>query len=154
MNCSARRPCFMDHLFLASDSRQVPRLEIFSNFFPFLVHRCFGCRNFHSLRHRNKFVNQFVMLWWILTFSCNMFFVVWWERVSHTHVLFFVRSTTPPILLHNFTGTCVLDGFLEFLILWVDEIDSTQFSCIVKMNLFFRPLLLCLQLCILSHWLP
>ena len=31
-------------------------------------------------------------------------------------------------------------GFLEFLILGVDEINSTQFSCVVKMNLFFRPL--------------
>ena len=46
---------------------------------------------------------------------------------------------------------CVLDGFLEFLILGVDEINSPQFSCVVQMNLSFRPFLLFLQLCILSH---
>ena len=28
----------------------------------FVLHRCFRCRNFHSLRHRNKFVNQIVLL--------------------------------------------------------------------------------------------
>ena len=48
----------------------------------------------------------------------------------------------------------VLDGFFEFRILGVDEIDSTQFSCVFKMNLFLRPLLLFLQLCMLSHWFP
>ena len=164
MNCSARRPCFIDHLFLTFDFRQVPRRK-FLQFFPFLVHCCFCCRNFHSLRHMNKFVNQIVILQWILTFSCNMIFVIWWCRVSHTHscgfisfqntrkfCLVFVRSATPTIL-HNFAGhsrsnwrlqflTCVLDGFLEFLILGVDEINSTQFSCVIEMNLFFRPFLL------------
>ena len=34
----------------------------FSPIFPFLVHRCFRCRNFHSLRHRNKLVNQIAVL--------------------------------------------------------------------------------------------
>ena len=53
MNCSARRPCFIDHLFLTFDFGQVPRRN-FLQFFPFLVHCCFRCRNFHSLRHRNK----------------------------------------------------------------------------------------------------
>ena len=108
--------------------------------FLFLVHRCFCCRNFHSLRHRHKFVNQIVMLQWILTFSCNMVFVIWRFRIPHTHsggfisfqntrkfCFIFVGSTTPTIL-HNFTGhsrsnwcfqllTRVLDGFLEFLFL-------------------------------------
>ena len=31
-------------------------------FFPFLVHCCFCCGDFHGLGHRNKFVNQIVML--------------------------------------------------------------------------------------------
>ena len=57
MNCSARRPCFIDHLFLTFDFCQVPRRK-FLQFFPFLVHCCFCCWNFHGLRHRNKFVNQ------------------------------------------------------------------------------------------------
>ena len=92
-------------------------------------------------------------------------------RISHTHscgfisfqntrkcCLNFVGYTTPTIF-RNYTGhskshwcfqllTRVLDGFLEFLILTVHERNSTQFSCV------FRPLLLLLQLGILSHWLP
>ena len=40
----------------------------------------------------------------------------------------------------------ILDGFFEFLVLRVDEIDSSQFSCVFKMELFIRPLLLLLQL--------
>ena len=51
MNCSVRRPCFIDHFFLTSDFCQVPRRN-FLQFFPFLVHCCFCCRNVHSLRHR------------------------------------------------------------------------------------------------------
>ena len=176
MNCSVRRPCLIDHLFLTSDFRQVPRRN-FLQFFPFVVHRCFRCRNFHSLRHRKKFMNQIAVLWWILSFSCNMVFVIMWFRIPHTHsggfigfqntrkfCLIFVRSATPTIL-HNFAGhsrshwcfqllTVVLDGFLEFLILGVDEIDPTQFSCFLKMELLFRPLLLFLQFGMLSHWLP
>ena len=161
MNFFARHPCFIDHLFLTFDFRQVPRRNFFQ-FFPFLVHRCFRCWNLHSLRHRNKLVHQIAMQWWIVFFSCNMVFVNWRFRIPHTHSGGFigfqntrkfcrvlVRSATPTIL-HNFTGqsrsnwrfqflTCVLDGFLEFLILGVDKINSTQFSCVVKMNLFFRP---------------
>ena len=166
MNCSARCLCFIDHLFLTFVFRQVPCWN-FLQFFPFLVHRCFPCRNFQSLRHRNKFVNQIVMLQ-----SMNSHLLLQYDLDGfgasnfHTHsggfigfqntrkfCLIFVRSTTPTIL-YNFTGhsrsnscfqllTCVLDGFLEFLILGV-----------VKMNLFLRPLLLFLQLGILSHWLP
>ena len=70
MNFCARRPCFIDHVFLTSDFRQVPRRN-FLQFFPFLVHRCFCRRNFHSLRHRNKFVNQILVLLWILLFLQN-----------------------------------------------------------------------------------
>ena len=61
MNCSARRSCFIDHLFLTFDFRQIPRRK-FLQFFPFLVHRCFRCWNLHCLRHRNKLVNQIIVL--------------------------------------------------------------------------------------------
>ena len=45
MNCSARRPCIIDHLFLTPDFRQDQRRN-FLQFFSFLVHRCFCCSNF------------------------------------------------------------------------------------------------------------
>ena len=45
----------------------------------------------------------------------------------------------------------VLDGFLKFRILGVDEIDPSQFSSVFKTELFIRPLLLLLQLGVLSH---
>ena len=61
MNFCALRPCFIGHLWFTSEFCQVPRRN-FLQFFPFLIHRCFCCRNFHSLRHRNKFVNQITML--------------------------------------------------------------------------------------------
>ena len=51
-------------------------------------------------------------------------------------------------------STSILDGFLEFLILGVDEIDPSQFSSVFKMELFIRPLLLLLQLGVLSHFVP
>ena len=38
----------------------------------------------------------------------------------------------------------ILDGFFEFLILRVNEIDPSQFSCVIKMELFIGPLLLLL----------
>ena len=34
----------------------------FSAIFPFFIHCCFCCGYLHGLRHRNKFVNQIVML--------------------------------------------------------------------------------------------
>ena len=93
-------------------------------------------------------------------------------RISHTHScgfisfqntrkfrLNFVGCTTPTIflILQGIAGatdvfqllTCVLDGFFEFRILGVDEIDSSQSSCVFKMELFLRPLLLLLQLGVL-----
>ena len=74
----------------------------------------------------------------------------------------FGGSPTPTILLHNFTRhsrnnwcfqTSIIDGFFEFIILQVNEVDLLQFSCVFKMKLFIRPLLLLLQLGMLSHCL-
>ena len=106
---------FIDHPFFASDFRQVPRRN-FLQFFPFLVHCCLCCRNFHSLRHRNKLVNQIVVLQWITTFSCTVVFMMSRQWFSHTQsfgftsfqntrksCFNFVGSTTPTIFLHNFT---------------------------------------------------
>ena len=52
MNFCAICPCFIDHLFLTSDFRQIQHRN--SPIFPFLVHCCCCCGNFHGLRHRNK----------------------------------------------------------------------------------------------------
>ena len=93
-------------------------------------------------------------------------------RISHTHscgfisfqntrkfCLNFVGCTTPTIF-HNFAGlagaTDVSNFLRAFLMVslnssWVDEIDPSQFSCVFKMDLFVRPLLLLLQLDVLSH---
>ena len=80
---------------------------------------------------------------------------------------FFWMHHTPTILLvlDNFAGhsgslwcfqflASILDGLLKFLVLRVDEIDPSQFSCVIKMELFMWPLLLLLQLGILSHFSP
>ena len=88
--CSARRPCFIDHFFLTSDVRQVPRRN-FLQFFPFLVHRCFRCRNFHSLRHRNKFVNQIVVLILFLQYGLDDNAV--YDTCSNSEFLRLKRST-------------------------------------------------------------
>ena len=43
----------------------------------------------------------------------------------------------------------ILNGFFEFLFLWVNEINSSQFSCVVKMELLMLPLLLLFSLAFL-----
>ena len=63
------------------------------------------------------------------------------------------------LTLHGMAGatdvsnflTCVLNGFSVLLVLGVDEIDSTQFSLHCQDDSFFSPLLLFLQLSVLSH---
>ena len=54
-------PCFIDHHFLTSDFGSVPRRNLFK-FLPFFIHCCLCYWNSYGLRHRNKFVNQIVML--------------------------------------------------------------------------------------------
>ena len=49
MNSCALRPCFIDHLFFASDFRQVPRRN-FLKFFPSFIHCCFCFVNLQGLR--------------------------------------------------------------------------------------------------------
>ena len=94
-------------------------------------------------------------------------YAVFWihQLPEHTQVLFFnfVGCTSPTILffiiLQGIAGAtdvsnflrAFLMGFFKFLILRVNEIDTSQFSCVIQMELFFRPLLLLLQLGILSH---
>ena len=65
------RPCFIDHLWFTSDFCQVPNRNLFK-FLLFFIHCCFCCGYLHCLRHRTKFVNQIIMLQWIVSISCNM----------------------------------------------------------------------------------
>ena len=60
MNISSLFPCFIDHLFLVSDFRQLP-CKNFLEFCPFIYHCCLCIRNFHCLRHRNELVNKTVV---------------------------------------------------------------------------------------------
>ena len=117
------------------------------------------------------------MLQWIVSFSCNMVFMKIWYRFSHTQSCRFTgfRNTrkfwfdfigfTIPTIFHNFSRqsrshwrfqllTRILDGFFEFRSLRVNEINPSQLSCVFQMELLIRPLLLLLQVRMLSHWLP
>ena len=86
---------------------------------------------------------------------------------EHTQVLFSLCwiHQSHNSFFHNFTRhsrsdwcfqliTRVLDGFFEFLVLRVSEIDLSQFSCVFKMEFNIRPFSLLLQLGILSLFLP
>ena len=126
--------------------------EISSNLSPFLVHCCLCCRNFHGLGHGKRFVYQMVMFLWIVSFSCNMVFMMSRQWFSHTQSCRFTSfqntrkfwfdligfTTTPTILtvLNNFARqsgshrclqilASILDDLLKFLVLRVNEIDSS-----------------------------
>ena len=181
MNCSARRPCFVDHLFLTSDFRQVPRRN-FLQFSHSLSTASFCCRNFHSLSHGNEFVNQIFHCcselspfpamwssWWVGNDSRTRSLED--SLASRIHASFdlnslvFATGLSMLTLLaclarHSGSHWCfqflvsILDGLLECLVLRVDEINPSQFSCVIELTFIKWPLLLLLQLSILSHFLP
>ena len=121
---------------LSSDFRQVPRRN-FIQFFPFLVHCCFRCRNFHSLRHKNKFV--ILVLLWIVSFSCILFLMTMRYRISHTHsrrfisfqnirkfCLNFVGRPTPTIFhtLQGIAGATDVNFLRAFLMVSLNSLSS------------------------------
>ena len=79
------------------------------------------------------------------------------SRIHASFVLILSDPSLPQFSRHSRSHWCfqlltrVLDGFSEFLVLRVDEMDPSQFSSVFKMELFIRPLLLLLQLGVLSH---
>ena len=75
MNFSSLIPCFIDHLFLGSDFRQLP-CRNFSPVFPFFYFCCLCLWNFHCLRHRNEFVNKTVMIHRIHPFFSDVILVM------------------------------------------------------------------------------
>ena len=87
------------------------------------------------------------------------------SRIHASFVFILLDAPLPQFFFYNFAGhsrsnwcfqflTNILDGFLKFLILRVNEVDPSPFSCVFKMELFIRPLLLLLQLGVLSHFRP
>ena len=69
--------CFQNNLPFALYFVQLPgwnRLDPL----PLLVHCCFRIRNFHRLRHRNKFANQMTVTHRIVSFTCDVIFVNLW----------------------------------------------------------------------------
>ena len=136
MNCSARRPCFIDHPFLTSDFRQIPR-RIFLNFS-------------HSLSTA-AFAAGIFIAWGIGKFcepSCSAVMIfspfpaIWswrWCGIElpvrslvdssasriHASLVLILLDAPFPQFFHNFAGhsrshwsfqllTRVLDGFFEF----------------------------------------
>ena len=84
--------------------------EMFSNFFPFLVHCCLCCGNFHGLRQRNKFVNQICSelspfpaiwsSWWVGNDSPTRSLVdSLASRIHASCVLFLLDAPLPQFLL-------------------------------------------------------
>ena len=70
INFSALTSCFLDHIFLVSDFRQLPcrYFSSFAHYFPLLpLQLVFEC-----LKHRNKFVWQVAMTKWIYSLCNNM----------------------------------------------------------------------------------
>ena len=61
----------------------------FSNFSHFLSTAAFAA-GFFMAWGRNKFVYQVVVLQWIVSFPCNMVFMMIWYWISHTHSRTFI----------------------------------------------------------------
>ena len=94
--------CFQNNLLLAFDFLQLPgwiRLK----FLPLLLQCCFRTRNFHRLRHRKKLVNQIEMGHRVVSFACDVVFIIFRLRRFQTLSLGLMR-------LHD---TCML-CFLEY----------------------------------------
>ena len=51
---------------------------------PFRVHCCFSIWNFHRLRHRNTLVRQIVMSHRVVSFACDMIFMIFRWRLFQT----------------------------------------------------------------------
>ena len=140
MNCSAFRPCFIDHIFLTSDFRQVPRRNLFQ-FFPFLVHCCLCCRNFHGLSIGINLCTKIVMLQWILspfpaTWSSWLFgkdspirsLVDSLASEIHASFVFTLLDAPLPqffIILHGIAGATDVSNFLRaFLMVSLNSLSS------------------------------
>ena len=89
-------------------------MPVSSQFFPFFIHCNFSIWYFHCLKHWNKFVSKILMTQWFRSFSSKM-----------------IQLSTR--FCHN---------ILEFFISWINEVNTTLFSSIVKPRFLDSPLLL------------
>ena len=181
MNLCALRPCFVDHLWFVSDFCQVPRRNLWK-FLLFFIHCCLCGGYLHCLRHRNKFVYQTVMLQWIVPLFLQYgphdilveilpyaFLVD--SLASKIHAKFRLEiislATGLPMLAflaclarHGGSHWCfqflssISNGFLELLLLRVNEIDSSLPSSIIELWFFNWSFMLLPQLSIPCHSSP
>ena len=120
------------------------------------------------------------MLQWIISFSCNMVFMMMWYWISRTQSRRFtgfqntrkfwfdlIGFVTIPAILnilaylarHSRSHRCfqflasILNGFFEFLVLRVNEINSSWSSGIIEFRFFIGPFFPLLQLGISSQFL-
>ena len=180
MNFCVLRPSFIDHLFFTSDFRQVARRNLFQ-FLPFFIHCCLCCGNLHGMRHRNKFVSQilccselspFPAIWTSRWFGKDFFHTqscvftdfqntrkFWFDLIGfitgHRMLTCLVCLTRHSRSHWRFQAlSSILDGFFEFLVLRVNEINSSWFSDIIEFWFFMLLLLPLLQLDVSSQFRP
>ena len=75
--------CFQNNLLFALYFVQISRWNC-RELLPFLVHCCLCIHNFHRLVHRNKLVHQIDVNYRIVSFACNVIFVIFRQRWFQT----------------------------------------------------------------------
>ena len=94
-------------------------MPVFSQFLPFFFHCGFRIRCFHCLRHRNKFVNQIVM---VQMMHAYLVLAGSGLRQVSLHVpLLILQGMDAGIGTSNFFRA-FLKGFFELRICWINEI--------------------------------
>ena len=174
MNFSSLIPCFIDHLIIVSDVRQLP-CRTFLQFFPLFLHSL----PLHlESRHRNEFVYWIVVTYWIHPFSCNVIFITpvrsSFQSNSHGFVSFKNKSTFCLVSSNsaasfpatsaqwsfakhccwhrNFQlSTSILHCILKFLVFRINEVNTTLISVMIELWFLDSPLLFFLTFWCIRH---
>ena len=162
-------PCFINHLFLVSDCRQL-QYRNFLQFFPLVYHCCLCIRNSHCLRHRNEFVNKIVTIQRIDPFCSDMILMMFvycsfwpWSHafvgINNTSEFCLAISNTAvgfsTALYRYFARHCCwhrnfqlsTSGFdceLEFFIVWFNK--NIPLNCLALSSLGFSIAHFCFSL--------
>ena len=153
--------CFIDHVFLVSDFRQMPRWN-FLEFVPFLYHCCIYNRYFHCekcAQDCSGSLNSFLFLQYDLHDLMKSSF----HSLSRRFIGFNDACVFCPAIIQNITNFLVLSSgsakhccwhrnflfsmrilhhILKLSIIRINQINTTQFHCIVDLRFFGSPLLL------------